>query len=332
MSLASSAHLPIPLASLASASSAPDRLPVVSAAFRREDGHAFERWLEQSAAAGPLLEVSGDTANFEVVQTNIIFPRSAVISAEITGLVYERTPRRIRADGVDSFWVELNDVGDGGSFTADGGDHLVGDGEVGVVSLGRPFVRRSGRNRFISLSLPAALFDAETRDALHARMVRGPRGRLLADHLRALSSRGAKARDPRRLEEKTAHILAACATGSREAAEAAADVLGPLALRRAQAFIDRNLDRERLPMDAVVRATGVSRATLYRLFTPYGGLARFTWMRRLERARGMISAAEGPPRLADISDAVGFTSPAHFSSAFKAHFGVRPSELVFATR
>ena len=48
-----------------------------------------------------------------------------------------------------------------------------------------------------------------------------------------------------------------------------------------QRYIDKHLDSPRLSADAIARCFGWSRATLYRLFEPDGGLMKYIQRRRL---------------------------------------------------
>ena len=77
-------------------------------------------------------------------------------------------------------------------------------------------------------------------------------------------------------------------------------------------------------------ALKVSRATLYRLFEPHGGVASYLRERRLLRIHATL-CAPGPRRsLAAIAEDHGFQSAAQFSRAFRAQFGYSPSEAASA--
>lgn len=80
--------------------------------------------------------------------------------------------------------------------------------------------------------------------------------------------------------------------------------------------------------DAVARAAGVSRATLYRAFDADGGVNRYIQDRRLHHARRALRKRTGAtPTIADISYQYGFASATHFSRQFRARFGYSPSEV-----
>jgi AraC-like DNA-binding protein len=95
------------------------------------------------------------------------------------------------------------------------------------------------------------------------------------------------------------------------------------------AFIDAHLDDPRLGPDLIARSVFVSRRSLDRLFQAEGVTVRESIrLRRLERCRRDLL----DPRLAgqsilQIASRWGFVSAAHFSRAFRAAYGVAPSDL-----
>ncbi len=63
------------------------------------------------------------------------------------------------------------------------------------------------------------------------------------------------------------------------------------------------------------------------MFEGAGGVAAYIWSRRLDLAFDAIVRSIARGRLADIAYAHGFQSEPHFSRAFRARFGMLPSEL-----
>jgi len=69
----------------------------------------------------------------------------------------------------------------------------------------------------------------------------------------------------------------------------------------------------------------LSRASLYRLFEPHGGVGAVILRRRLDRAmKTLLTGASSRPALRRIADELGFRSQAHFSRAFRTRFGIAP--------
>ena len=95
-----------------------------------------------------------------------------------------------------------------------------------------------------------------------------------------------------------------------------------------QRFVIENTHDLSLNAQSLCREFGVSRATVFRDFEP-GGLQHFMMLHRLDRALNDIT--RGPAirgRIALIAEKWGFSSPAHFSRAFRENFGFSPSDAV----
>ncbi len=91
-------------------------------------------------------------------------------------------------------------------------------------------------------------------------------------------------------------------------------------------FIDQNLGSPKLNIDFIARTFGMSRVTLFRLFTPLGGVATYIRRQRLERAYQQITSPRlANKRIAYIAHQLGFTSMATFNRLFLAAFGESPS-------
>src|SRR5699024_2851857 len=96
-------------------------------------------------------------------------------------------------------------------------------------------------------------------------------------------------------------------------------------LREVVSYIEDHLDDPGLGVDRLQSAFCVSRATLYRMFSEIGGVARFIRRRRLLAARQYLR------RRPDLGITwllyeLGFGSERQFQRAFQAEFGVSPSE------
>ena len=94
-------------------------------------------------------------------------------------------------------------------------------------------------------------------------------------------------------------------------------------------FIYENLANPDLGPSVVLHQFPGSRASLYRDFSEYGGLARYITRCRLEQA--LVNLATGPARRGQITETalkVGYVDPLQFSRSFKNHFGFPPSDAV----
>jgi AraC-like DNA-binding protein len=92
-------------------------------------------------------------------------------------------------------------------------------------------------------------------------------------------------------------------------------------------YIDRNLTSPDLSADSIAAEFCLSRASLYRLFEPVGGIAKYIRKARLNRAFQEITAAElSNRRIGHIAYTLGFKNVSAFSRLFQEVYGVRPGE------
>lgn len=103
-------------------------------------------------------------------------------------------------------------------------------------------------------------------------------------------------------------------------------------LDQARAAIEAHLGDEDFDADALARAIGASRTTLYRRLKELLGESPMGLIRkvRLEQAASFLERGNGT--IGEIAYAVGFRSFAHFSSSFKEHHGATPSAYRRAPR
>jgi AraC-like DNA-binding protein len=100
---------------------------------------------------------------------------------------------------------------------------------------------------------------------------------------------------------------------------------GRLLYDRTCAFITSNLDRSLTARDLAIQA-GVSFRQIARIFLQYGNESphQSILRLRLDRAQAMMEKNPATP-VKEVAYACGFSSPAHFSMAFKKSCGVSPS-------
>ncbi len=93
------------------------------------------------------------------------------------------------------------------------------------------------------------------------------------------------------------------------------------------AYIDRRLS-EKLTLEGVCRANGMSQTTLSRLFRTYAHCTFVEYLtgRRVELARALIQR-EPTRRMKEIAAEAGFSDPLYFSRVFRAGTGVAPTDF-----
>ena len=92
--------------------------------------------------------------------------------------------------------------------------------------------------------------------------------------------------------------------------------------------INENMDNPEFNVDMLTREVGVSRAQLHRKLKDMTGIPTSEFIRniRLEQAARLL--CEQKLNIAQVSLEVGFSNQAHFSTVFKKHFGMSPSEYI----
>jgi len=80
-------------------------------------------------------------------------------------------------------------------------------------------------------------------------------------------------------------------------------------------------------LDRLARMVGTNRRRLNEAFQTYCGQPVFGWLReeRLRQANSQVSGTQTP--FSVLSDALGYSTPANFSKAFRLRFGCSPSEM-----
>ena len=295
---------------------------------------AFERYVYGMA---DFYEISGvsdhDQRHFYNNTRTTLTDGGAIGQGQSVRQTLSRSPATLRRSDVDGLNLLINRaavVGD-----ADGRSIRAAPGAVQLRDLSRPAASRLELIDVTTLiaprtAVPACLF---TRDA-HGMVIppEAPGARLLTAHLTTLDQLAASLTG----EEVDAAIQAALLIAARvtgfDARLAPSDVaaLQRSVRRVAKAFIEERLTAgdAAVASDAVARAAGVSRTSLYRAFDEDGGVNRYIQDRRLHHARRALRQRRGAaPTIADIAYAYGFASPSHFSRQFRARFGYSPSEV-----
>ena len=261
------------------------------------------------------------------------FALSEVASSRVRLL---RTPETISRSRIDHFAITL--LASGRMAGLAGPTEVDAEaGDVFFIDLTQPVNLqasvRGGATATITLWVPRPRLLAAVHEehALHGLGLKGtsPAGALIGTSLRSLAAQ----RDLMSVREMDALAngiveLAANAIAPILEAAAPSGVAVPLAsfvtVRR---FIDRNLASSKLGPEMIAKNFGLSRASLYRLFEPAGGIAGYIRKRRLEQVFQEIIAPEfANQRIGHIANRFGFTNVSAFSRLFRATFGVSPRE------
>lgn len=205
-------------------------------------------------------------------------------------------------------------------------------GDLVLIDGSRPFERGFERSfSQISLTLPHDVLARALGDPWSSTAVRIPGssgvGAVAAGAIRSLAS----AQGPFNHHEArgvTDHLvgLIALAVGSVTAAPRSASRAA--LLQAALDEVERSLDAPDLSAARVATAISISTSYLHRLFADHGHtFGRWLLIRRLDRChRDLGDPARRHWSIAQIATQHGFRDPSYFARAFKAHYGMTPSQ------
>lgn len=246
----------------------------------------------------------------------------------LAGVGHERSAERVRRDQFDHFTVQLVVEG---RFEVDSGDGFasVAPGQLVLLDMTRPMRNRAPGARVITASVSREVMQAAlgSTAGLHGRVIHPDKALLLADYMTSLAARAAEIGEADLPAVSRAFIdLLTVAAGGVELSRGAD--LRRLEFARRESvkrFIETHLASD-LTADLISDATGVSRATLYRIFQPDGGIGGVIQARRLVRLRAALGDPDDDRPLADIAQDCGFKSESHMGRLFRKAFAISPGE------
>ena len=92
--------------------------------------------------------------------------------------------------------------------------------------------------------------------------------------------------------------------------------------------VNRRIDDSDFNVEALASEVGLSRVQLHRRMKELTGIPVGDFIRNLRLQQAARLLAAGDTTVSQVTYAVGFSNPTHFSTAFKKHFGVTPSEYI----
>lgn len=181
------------------------------------------------------------------------------------------------------------------------------------------------------LAIPAELF-GERVAACGAAPFRIPDaglGAILVDYVLALEQRLPSLREDELppLVGATKLLIAGCLTAETFDDDWAGSRLAESRMRRAQSIIRQNLRSQHFGEADIRRALGISRSSLYRLFSRLGGVQRHLQRERLLQARAQLADPLNREPIFRIAEELCFCDASSFSRAFKCEFGVSPGAV-----
>lgn len=248
-------------------------------------------------------------------------------ATRVGSLRLTRDPGLIRRDHFDHISIVLCQ---GGRRRMSGADARLdsGPGSVSVVDLAQPGEMEFIEHSALKLLIPRDSLAGLDVAAAHCSVLGGGAAELFVDYLGVLQRHmpNLRADELPGIARITVDLFAAALRPTIAAVHRARPAIDMTLLQRARRYVEEHLHDPGLTPDAIAAGLKISRARLYTLLTPLGGVSAYVRTRRLERADTLLRAACVLTPIKVIAYQVGFTSEAHFSRVFRQHFGCSPRE------
>ena len=96
--------------------------------------------------------------------------------------------------------------------------------------------------------------------------------------------------------------------------------------------VNENLSNPDFNVEQLAQDVGVSRAQLHRKMKEMTGVSTGDFIRNLRLDQAAALIVEGKVNVTQVAYSVGFNNQSHFSTIFRKHFGLTPSEYAVVHR
>jgi AraC-like DNA-binding protein len=246
--------------------------------------------------------------------------------------VSRRTRKLIAKDGMDHIVAQVIRRGNK-AWQCRGASFKGYPGDIVLLDFSQPVEIQTQNQDSLTLFLPrqALAQHLKSPEQLHGRVLRrqSPLALLFSEHLRTLQNAATAPLTRREIDAMagglislSAHYFGDLAT-TDGGAEREKILLPTICRYLEQHFRDRDLSP-----DALAGRFHTSRAQLYRMFKPYGGVAHFVQEQRLSWClRELMKPSNANVQISEIAYRAGFENGTHFSRLFRETFGITPREV-----
>ena len=270
---------------------------------------------------------------FQASLSTYLMGPALFFAADMFGTTYtfSRDPGRIARSGLDLIFVQVTLEGSD-QRTINGETVRVEAGDVSLFDLARPMHAETQHCRNLTLVLPRhLLFSKEVQnDALHGLLLKRntSTARLIGSHLQALFAdlQDITQAEAPAIVTATANLVTNLVAPQIEGRSQPSATVRGAVIMEIRRYVETHIAMADLGPEHLCKMFGLSRASLYRLFEPIGGVTDYIRTRRLRAAFDMLST-ERQRTVGEIAYACGFSDISAFSRAFRHQFGMSPSEV-----
>ncbi|WP_380861497.1 helix-turn-helix domain-containing protein [Sphingoaurantiacus capsulatus] len=279
----------------------------------------------------PVLPEGAAVEEFQVRCRAWLLEDLVLTANNVTAVELHRTEAHVQNYNRDTYTIILLQRGSW-SAELDYGTIRVGSGQLCIMDFNSPWLVKGTAQDNIMLVVPRSVVHAAVPDAprLHGRTLDGAAGRLFAEHLLAVTRHlpEMSERDVSLVRNATMALLtSAIAALPSERPQVVTTSVRAAPITAIRAFIDQNLTLPTLDASLICERFAVTRPTLYRAFKEAGGVGAYIQSRRLEAVHAQLADSDDKRPLAEIADEYCFSSPAHFSTAFRRRYGYAPRDM-----
>jgi AraC-like DNA-binding protein len=238
-------------------------------------------------------------------------------------------PAERLSDGYDNF-IFVHFMKGRWQGEADGRPFTLREGEIILLDASRPFHGDATASSYAMVNVPRAVLSelAPAMPQMHGRILDTASGWLLANHLAALTRALPQMHqaEAERMANATLTLMAACVGGLTDGSHGDVGSLIPAVRLRVERHIERHLASADLTPQTLCHDLQIPRSTLYRAFSPFGGIGAYIQSRRLDAARALLFHPEDKRSVEEIARRLGFGNTTSFSRSFQRRFGCTPRE------
>lgn len=274
----------------------------------------------------------GDERDFHASAKVYCLTNVILSSAENSAARYVRNTETLARTGSDEIQVMFY-RSQPFTFTANGRQNQVQPGEITFVDLTMPVEIAAQAADPIALIISRkrlAEFLPSLRNVHGFILQSGALHSILLNHMQNLVKVGDSIRieDAPAISETTIQLVAAALAPLARTTLSGAPSVGAVSLSEIKAAIEQRITDPDLGPQTLIELFGVSRATLYRLCEPIGGVSAYILESKLRYALRMLADPSRPKtRISQMAYELGFDNPSTFTRAFRKLFGKSPSEI-----